>query len=631
MAKPVRREVIEPWPSDWNSWSVKQKDIYIGKEKERWSTGWAGLTGRHYFYATQGSIKTIDNRIIRPRIRDTDIFVNQEFERAKGLQYDLAIGKRRGYALTSMFGAGYSMYEAMTSPNSISVLTSADQGRLDDMYTNKLRVFHQHMRSRLKEPLMRRSQGKSLHFGVMDGDDVTGLNSQIVCLETSDGPGAPSKIEAFRATYFFLDESFLHRYADKCVGVAQATVGGEGRKMNPIVIGGSCGIAAIHGLKYMRSIFMEADELEFVTVFVPAYMCLDLAYEIDDKGRATGKPQSFMYEKNGVWISDQKAARKWIETRRAKLFQAKNKTKYNQFCKAYPLYENEMFDLSAESIFKEDVEAKLIEAGVKILNEAYPWVPYRLTEVDDKVVAEPDPSGNVLIHKLPHDSLEYGNGVDPVSWNDGEQETMKGSDTVSIIAPFSDPVPHAVLVEKSSDPDYVSDSIQKLARLYRTKACIERNVGGVLISKLKAAGFTHLIQPQPVFFGPAYFDQKHRLGYYYGTGTIDKIENLVVDWILKHGVNNTLLALNDELKVYGKINTDHVSALKGFLVQAADRNFLLKRDHGVEEYQQTTIVEMGPGGERVERVVSVRVTDEDRMRMEMKKLQPGYYDRNSFF
>jgi len=628
--KKIKLQKMEAWPTNWASYSLDNKKRYIEIFTERCDTGYAGITGKHYFYQMVGHLKTPTGQIIRPLLRDMDILANEENDFAKKQGEDLAIAKRRGYALTSMFGGGYAMYNAMMVPGSISILTSADAARLDDMYTNKLRVFYQHMPVGLKEPILSKRQGKMLHFGKLVDDDIVGLNSQIICIETADGPSSPSKLEAARAIYIFLDEVALHPYADKCVAVGQATISDDGLKLNPFVIGGSSGIANPRGLKVFRDIWFDNDS-GYRKLFIEGDWCMSKAMDLDKDGKPNGKIVSFMDydEKTTIWKSNRKAAQAWIQKTRLNLFKAKNKTKYYQFCKAYPLHTSEYFDLMSMGYFTEDVESIIINSSVKVLNNPPTWVKHYLYTKDGKVFGGPDESKGFLDVLIPpRDQTVYGAGCDPIPFQDGQMETVKGSSNSLMIGPMNDPVPHARMSAKSMDADDVAEKMILSLKWYNdSEVMFERNRAAVLMSKFKEAGAQHLLANQPTWFGHQYFEQQHRHGYYYGTGTMDKTENELVEWIRFHLEQAQSIELLDNLKVYKRENTDDADAWKAFLVHRRQYLFKLKLSQGqTNDFEETLVVRFGPNGERYEKWETRILSDAEAYGKAVMRSRPDYID-----
>jgi hypothetical protein len=333
---------------------------------------------------------------------------------------------------------------------------------------------------------------------------------------------------------------------------------------------------------------------------------MNRANELDNDGNPTGKEVSFMYEKNGIWYSDIKRAKAWIEKKRAILFKAKNKTKYYQFCKAYPTSTADYFDIMAEGAFTEDIQNIIIDSSARILHEPPTWVKHYIYTKGDKVFGEPSEHGFVDILIPPRKDTVYGGGVDPIPFGDDKMETVKGSDCALIIAPYNDAVPHALYRKKSQDSDTVANEMILVQRWYNdTKALFERNRGGVLMSKYVSAGFAQLLANQPTWFGPQYYDQKFRYGYYYGTGTMDKVEDELVAWIKSDLVRAKSIELLDDLKVYRKANTDVADAWKTYLTQRRQFFFNLKMSSdGEQEVEETMVTRFGPNGERYEAFVN---------------------------
>jgi hypothetical protein len=197
---------------------------WLDKEKLRWAEGYGGLNGMHYFYVTIGTLKNARNKHIRPRVRDGDILVFEAYAEAKKREWDLFIAKRRGFALSSIFGAGVPFYYSLMEPGSVNLMTSADQKRLNALYRDKISPFYNGLIEFVKPDIVAGQQKNLLHLGKREGKTITGLDSLIMGVSTTGSYDEASAFEAYRATSIFIDEVFLHDYAKAVLASSQASI-----------------------------------------------------------------------------------------------------------------------------------------------------------------------------------------------------------------------------------------------------------------------------------------------------------------------------------------------------------------------------------------------------------------------
>jgi len=120
----------------------RDEEAWWDREKKRWIDGHGGLTGAHYFTVTQGTYKNAINQYIRPQVRDGDMMVFEEYAACKKTMEDLFIAKRRGFALSSIFGGAIPMHTSISNPGSTNLITSADKTRLEELYKEKPLVLY---------------------------------------------------------------------------------------------------------------------------------------------------------------------------------------------------------------------------------------------------------------------------------------------------------------------------------------------------------------------------------------------------------------------------------------------------------------------------------------------------------
>jgi hypothetical protein len=335
---------------------------WLDKEKLRWAEGYGGLNGMHYFYVTIGTLKNARNKHIRPRVRDGDILVFEAYAEAKKREWDLFIAKRRGFALSSIFGAGVPFYYSLMEPGSVNLMTSADQKRLNALYRDKISPFYNGLFEFIKPDIVAGQQKNLLHLGKREGKTITGLDSLIMGVSTTGSFDEASAFEAYRATSIFVDEVFLHDYAKVVLASSQASISDDFVKINPVVLGGSCGVASSKSAVEMQELWQDSVHSKILTVFVPGTMCIESAAELDENGEKTGKILNFC--EGG--ISNQRAAAEWIDKTRGMLDRARDKTRLYQFIKAYPKTIDEVFEFNTIGALSEDVMNSLTEISTRI-------------------------------------------------------------------------------------------------------------------------------------------------------------------------------------------------------------------------------------------------------------------------
>jgi hypothetical protein len=373
-----------------------EHERWLATEIKRWREGYSGLTGAHYAYLTIGSLKTADGDIIRPRWRDGDEMVFLEDEDSQKNSEDLMIIKRREFGLTSIYGGFKPIYNCLLFPGTTNLLTSADSKRVEDLFAEKTMIMYSGLplpKTQDKKgdwefkdlPMLRKTQKGSLELGREDkfGNRITKI-SKVICKQTNKDHSSAKGFEAYRAKSIFLDELFLHSYAEIVHASAQSTIMRDFIKVGHMVFGGSCGLDAtatkddVENLKKGSAmgerLWYDAEVKGIRRVFIPGWMCIDEAMELDDRGRSTGKKLSFM--KNGH--SDEKRATEWILKKRSILEKASDKDLLRNFIKQYPLTVEEVFAINREIVFPPSVYDALERAAAICRENAGIYSPSKL-------------------------------------------------------------------------------------------------------------------------------------------------------------------------------------------------------------------------------------------------------------
>ena len=534
----------------------KEKILWYEKERDYWINGRFGLVGPHYFALTQGTVKTASGKRIRPFWRDADEDLYGSYVKARDMGWDLMVLKRRELGLTLTFGGIIPLWISLTNPGSTTLLTSADKTRLEEMYKEKMRVAFDGLDKDFRPGVVSTRQWGYLHMGRSVGDGtIEGLDSKIVARETVDNPQA---FEAYRAMHVFIDEFFLHPYADKVLRSAQASVKSGFTKLAPIVLGGSAGESSVAGQKKGSALWRDAEILKLITVFVPGWKGISSAPKLDDKGNEI--PGEFLnFCPNGH--SDEKAATEWILKTREKLDQADDKSALEVFIKQYPLDIQEVFSANAKGNLPKHVLEK-IQAQERIILGSQPPVQkvdlYLSPEGDIK--KRRNPKSNVMILEDPEPGHTYIAGIDPIPFvsknmGDGSRQALviKDIDLNRYVALYA---------ERDSDPEYIVEKMIMLQRYYNdAKAMLEVNRGGVVLEKYKNMGYMNLLAKKPMVLFKGNMKKDGSYGYYKNDHTTERGNYYIVDYLSHYAEEIYFLDIIDEAKNYLVDNTDYIDAM----------------------------------------------------------------------
>jgi len=551
---------------EYESWAAKhglnpnatkrEKILWYEKEREFWHEGRFGLVGPHYFALTQGMVKTASGKRIRPFWRDADEDLYGSYVKAKDMGWDLMVLKRRELGLTLTFGGIIPLWIALTNPGSTSLLTSADKTRLEEMYKEKMRVAFDGLDKDFRPGVVSTRQWGYLHMGRMGSDGtVEGLDSKIVARETVDNPQA---FEAYRAMHVFIDEFFLHPYADKVLRSAQASVKSGFTKLAPIVLGGSAGESSIAGQKKGSALWRDAEILKLITVFVPGWKGISSAPKLDDKGNEI--PGEFLnFCPNGH--SDEQAATEWILRTREKLDKAEDKSALEVFIKQYPLEIQEVFSANAKGNLPKHVLDRIQTQERIVLGSQPPIEKVDLfVDMEGVIQKRPNKKSDIQILQVPEDGHTYIAGIDPipfVSKNMGD-----GSKQAIVIKDLDLNRYVAIYAERDSDPDQIISNMINLQKYYNNApAMLEVNRGGVVLDRYKVEGCMHLLarKPMSLFKGHAKRDNSH--GYYKNDHTTERGNYYLMDYLYNYAEELLFLDIIDEAKNYLVDNTDFIDAM----------------------------------------------------------------------
>ena len=558
--------------------TTKEKNLWWEKEREQyWLEGRFGLAPAHYFMLTQATIKTATGTRIRPVWRDLDDLIYGSYHEAKNTFWDLMVTKRREAGLSLTFGGVIPIWIAFTNPGSTSLLTSADKTRLEEMYKDKLRVVFDGIDSYYRPGIISTRQTGYLHMGKLDKatGEISGLDSKIVTRDTVE---QPTSLEAFRAMHVFLDEFFLHPYADKVYRSAQASTKDGFIKVAPIVMGGSAGESSVEGQKKGAELWKNAEIIKMLTVFLPGWMGIQKAPELDERGRETGKILNFC--PNGH--SDEKAATEWVMKTRENLDKLEDKKYLESFIKQYPLTIQEVFTANSKGALPQDVMSKLVERERILLGNPPPIERCDLIKsVDGKIEVKPNQKGKILMLERYNPEHNYIAGMDPIPFvsnklNDGSDNctAIKDTDTGRYVAIYK---------ERALDPDVIMHNTILMQDYFgKAKVNIEVNRGGVILDQYRQLNRQDLLAYRPTLLGKAFNAGDRTYGWYKGDETGQRGNALIIDYLRKFWMEIYFQEIIDEAKNYLVDNTDIIDAMVSCEIQHKQILEKNKRDRGPE-------------------------------------------------
>ena len=536
--------------------SQLEKDRWLEKEHQRWREGYNGLIGYHYFELTQCKIKRGRGEEIRPFWRDCDDLIYEQYDKATKKKCDIIYIKRREIGLTTIFGGVVPICSSIVNAGSNNLITSADRARIQNIYLEKICVIYDNLEQGVKP--QKASPGKKdgfMYFAKKSKTgEYTGLKSQIICNETVD---KPDSFETYRAATAFIDEFFLHPKANSVRISLQACCREGLNKFASVVMGGSCGITSVIGMKEGIKLWKDAEALDIITVFLPGWMGISYADELDKDGKPTGNILNFC--KNGH--SDKQKASEWILKTREKLLKAEDKRPYLSFVKEYPLAIEEVFGSYSQGILPPEVTSLMAQQKIHILNTKLPINSYTLSrQITGEIKAIPSATGKITILEKPQLGIEYCSGTDTIAFN--SENIMKGSQHVICIKKRTAQTYVAFYAERSLDVEVVAANSILLQEYYnKTQTMIETNSAGALVKAYKDAGKYYLLAKRPSELGLDFVTSREVIGYYKNAKTTERGIQLLIKYLLNNFKNIWFMRIIEELDVFMVDNTDLIDSI----------------------------------------------------------------------
>lgn len=437
-------------PPDFENMSKSEEIKWREQEIERWSEGYTIPDGPHkgyhvcapqYFELTQTVIR-LGRYFARPWWRDIDDFIWNSYENARKEKRDIYYFKRRRASLTSKFIGSEPLRLSLVEPGSMCGFTSCDEDRGRLGMNDKFMVAFNHFDKAWNFSHLTAGDLRALEkanglpdwwvfrkgVGSRDGhrlrfeffkkeiiqgekgnvEKLVGTNefSEVYYEQTSKSEKDATAFEGATLSYLFVDEFFLHRFANKVRNSAEAALSDGFVKEGTFVTGGSAGDMSHQGVENARKI-IEAHATgtsDDIVVFVPGWMGIDKAEEYDEDGRKKkGSIINLMHgyagrhqkRGKGAWVqqyaySKRGEAEDWIEKNRAILKKKNDQSELRQFTKAYPLSLDEILDTGGESLLSDDIMAFVRQQKKEIMNNLNDptkvFAPYDLIMKDGQII-----------------------------------------------------------------------------------------------------------------------------------------------------------------------------------------------------------------------------------------------------
>jgi hypothetical protein len=528
------------------------------------------LTGLHYYYLTQVTIKNQRGKKIRPWWRDVDEMIIHEWYRCKHELLDLGIFKRRGIGLSVLFGGAMPSWQSAVYPGSIYLMTSNDKKKGERMFQEKTLPCYDGLDDWIRGEEIKRVQTGELRVQMMkpDGtisDDISG----IICKQTSDRKEDASNFESERAIGAFVDELFLHKYASEVRQSIQDCLMEDQLKMGPCVFGGSAGIVSQSGIEEAKKMWDNAEELGINVVFIEGTWGVDKAPEYDENGKATGKVLNFC--PNGH--SDHVAAKKWILERRAHLDKSSDKRRLIGYQKSHPLDPDDIFELNDLGVLPEDLLPR-INAQKKRIKEENPAIDnYNIYLLDKTAVAQLNSKKGafrILEHPIPGET--YTAGADPIETIGSAETNADDRSKFAVeIRRKTTNTPVAYYLKRNMDTGSVKADVLALQTYYNDAVMmLERNKGKVISQRYKDDGDYDMLANQPMLFGLRRYDKKEIKGFHKDGHTVDTIYDTFFDDLRNMIENIWFEEILDDLPKFTIKNCDLLDAMVANSVYLAD-------------------------------------------------------------
>ncbi len=514
---------------DVSSLSIAEQVDHWEEERRRWREGHVTddgyyLTGLHYFYLTQITIKNQRGKRIRPWWRDVDEWIIHEWYRCKIDLLDLGIFKRRGIGLSVLFGGAIPIWLSEVEKGSIYLMTSNDKKKGERMFQEKTLTAFDGLDPWIKGEDVKRVQTGELRVQMRDidgemSDDISG----IICKQTSDRKSDASNFESERAVGAFVDELFLHPFASEVRQSIQDCLMEDQLKMGPCVFGGSAGIVSQSGIEEAKKMWDDKENLGIHVVFIDGTWGVDKAPEYDEDGKRTGKVLNFC--PNGH--SKREEAKEWILARRAHLDRANDKRPLIGYMKSHPLDPQDIFEFNDLGVIPEDLLPRINAQRIKIKEENQPIHNYDIFLMDKHAKVSLNEKAPWKILEHPVEGEHYIAGADPIETIGSADDSMNPEDRSKFAVAIKRRTTNTIVayyLKRSMDTDAVKAQILAGQVYYNgARMMLERNKGKVISQAYENDGDYSMLANQPSIFGLRRYDKKEIKGFHKDGHTVDII------------------------------------------------------------------------------------------------------------
>lgn len=534
----------EEYEAELGAWGKTEME-WRKLQRKRWNDGFTGksgirLTGIHYFYLTQVKIKKGNGLMDRPIWRDVDSVIFEAYEECMKYGQDLAIFKRREVGLSSIFGAAIPLWILIMNPGSTAMMTSADKPRVVEMYEQKFMCSFNELEDWIR-PKIKKSDNKDgvASFEVKDENFITSKNlSQLRCRQTSQDRKDATNLEGSRAMYFFIDELFLHPYAEDVRGSAESCLVDGFTRLGICVFGGSAGHISRAGMRQAQQTWSDRESGSVKCIFIPGTLGIMSAPVIGDDGKPTGENVSFCV--NGH--SDTEGAKKWILAKRAQLATLKNKTHLASFTKRYPLTIEEVFGSSEMGALPPEIKQMVVERKKEMMNTPVKTVRCKVVPLTMETYRlEEDKEGPWVVFEKPVPGERYIMGSDPIPTVDTDKIDVISPDDTELslfgcaIKRVSTETYVAVYQRRILNPDILFQDIFGAQMLYNgAKNMFERNRSDLLIDRYRANGKWDYLADQPTFWTKKAYKAAAKKGWYKGNDNTEIAYGKFFDYLSHH-------------------------------------------------------------------------------------------------
>lgn len=379
--------------------SEYEKEKFWDVEKTRWREGHSGLSGMHYFYLTQCTIKDgSSGNPIRPFYRDCDEWIIDKLHKNFwSCEKTIGLVKRRELGATSLGAGLLSMYSMRMFTGSTFGMTSCDQPRISKAFSDKTIVCLDELDLDIKPSIERiRNTANSSHLKLgwktkRDGKAVIQY-SDLFAKETSDSNDSAKGFSSTRMRAAYFDEYPLHK-RKKLLLTSSLPCFMKGAERSGFLFWGGTVEHDITNeeISELHEIVNDASLLDTEIIFAPAWWGL-------------------MLKKDGT--SDEKAGIEWVMKERERYDKLENKSDLRAFIKNYPLTLDEIFELGSGGAFEDDVAEKIKLQITTLKNNPPPIMKCKLVALGNSIQTAPSTSPNMFIYKHPKPNVSYYQLID---------------------------------------------------------------------------------------------------------------------------------------------------------------------------------------------------------------------------